>query len=1288
MSKKYGYIASIGVDTSGVVNALKDVEENTKNISTRIRAINEGLKFDSKSPELLSQKYEAISEQMDNVTKKLEALKSVEQQAEAARQRGDMSKEKYAAYSRAISETESKLKLYNVQLANTKVQLEQAQAAFDKTAFATKGLGGTLENLDANEKELNATLKEMNAALSSGAGADVLTDKHHILAQAIENTRQRLEALKSAEKNMAEGVSNGNVSVEEQKKYQNEIQRTELKLKQYEGQLEQTRKKLYDNATATDKADEETKQFDDTLQQAGKSALSFGDVFKANVFSDFVVNGIRRAKDAIIDFAKSSIETASNLAEVQNVVDVTFGDNAQSINTWSREAATAFGMSELAAKQYAGTMGAMLKSSGIAEDSVTDLSKSIVQLAGDMASFYNLDISASFDKIRAGIAGETEPLRQLGINMSVANLEAYALSQGIETAWKNMSQSEQVMLRYNYLMAQTADAQGDFARTSDSLANQQRIAKLNMEQMQAALGEKLIPLVGELTGELNENMPSIGDTVAAVGDKVVDLTKFVLDNKAAVLSAVSSYVAFKGAMTIGNTISSAVNAYRTLTTVTNAATVAQEANNVAVAANPYMLLISAVAAAAVAIGTYIAQIDNAIESEKEIKKAADETVVSSEAEARTVEAKAERYKRLYEEYKKTGVATSEMKELAKDLQELAPDTIKLIDEEKGAYNELSESIQDVITQIRLKGIEQAKSNSLDSYYNNITEYYTQQAKAYQDYSKKVANISDDTLAELEKGAKGAYKDFFTNTTGEYGEFGINRDAAMAAAGLDPEAFQTYIDANDRLNFVLNSTNEKISETEQLIQDTSDSYDKLAQNMIAANDAEEKIVNTGMGGTQAMADHYRQEGTSVAKELEDYEKELEAGLKSIEEQYNKHQIVNGNGEQDEAEYYKRRREYLQEHCDKTSEIWWKHWDDVANKEKQMRDKQQNESEKAAKDAQTKKDDALKDGLDAIQTEYESTSIPEEQALKAEGDYLLKRRQYLQEHCDEASDVWKKYWADQLKDEKKYRDKLSDADKDNAKKDAEEWSKAFDEMVDRQKKAHDELTKQKEKAYEDLSGIDLISTVTGADGKDKTILTDLNAATKKLTEYQNSLARLKNTGISDDLLNEILAMDYESGARQSMINTLLGLSADKRKLYYDDYEKYNAKAKEVAQKQVQDEVDELNQTTSEAVTGAFQSVTNSAYIAGADTAKSFLKGISENMSGLLTAMSGTTDLDTIRALLNIDSNMFAGAAKGPASTGGGFYNTPITINLNDKEYINTTLGDLMEQGRLTGGNTFNL
>lgn len=354
----------------------------------------------------------------------------------------------------------------------------------------------------------------------------------------------------------------------------------------------------------------------------------------------------------------------------------------------------------------------------------------------------------------------------------------------------------------------------------------------------------------------------------------------------------------------------------------------------------------------------------------------------------------------------------------------------------------------------------------------------------------------------------------------------------------------------------------------------------------------------------------------------------------------------------------------------SEIWWKYWDEVADYQKKQQEKQQTENEKAAKEAQNQWDKALKDGLDSIETEYKLSDIPEDDELKAEEEYLKKRRKYLEEHCDKSSDTWNDYWTDLLESEKKLKDKILKSDKAKAKEDAEEWSKAFEELSETQKKAYDELTKQKEKAFDDLSGIDLTSTVTGADGKEKTILTDLDAATKKLTEYQNSLARLKKTGISDDLLNEILSMDYDSGARQSMINTLLGLSEEKRKLYYDDYEKYNTKAKEVAQNQVQDAVDELNKETETAVDNAFSSVTNSAYIAGADTAKSFLKGISENMSSLLTAMSGTTDLDTIRALLNIDSMSFAGSAKGPDnSSGASFDNTPIIINLNDKKYIET-------------------
>lgn len=103
------------------------------------------------------------------------------------------------------------------------------------------------------------------------------------------------------------------------------------------------------------------------------------------------------------------------------------------------------------------------------------MSKKLTELSADMASFYNLSNDMAFEKIRSGISGETEPLKQLGINMSVANLEAYALSQGIRTSFQNMDQASQTLLRYNYLLSVTGDAQGDFARTSNSWANQVKL---------------------------------------------------------------------------------------------------------------------------------------------------------------------------------------------------------------------------------------------------------------------------------------------------------------------------------------------------------------------------------------------------------------------------------------------------------------------------------------------------------------------------------------------------------------------------------------------------------------------------------------------------------------------------------------------------------------------------------------------------------------------------------------------------------------------------------------------
>nr|DAL70756.1 MAG TPA: minor tail protein [Caudoviricetes sp.] len=192
---------------------------------------------------------------------------------------------------------------------------------------------------------------------------------------------------------------------------------------------------------------------------------------------------------------KGILEIGSDIAEVENVVDVAFGSMADQAYKFASTATKQFGLSELAAKNYSGTMMAMLNASGVAQESAAKMSTTLAGLAGDLASFYNIDTDTAFYKIRAGISGEIEPLKQLGINLSVANLQEYALSQGITTAYNSMTQAQKTMLRYNYIMSVTSAQQGDFARTAGSWANQVRLLTLNIQSLASVIGQGLIAAV-------------------------------------------------------------------------------------------------------------------------------------------------------------------------------------------------------------------------------------------------------------------------------------------------------------------------------------------------------------------------------------------------------------------------------------------------------------------------------------------------------------------------------------------------------------------------------------------------------------------------------------------------------------------------------------------------------------------------------------------------------------------------------------------------------------------------
>ena len=236
---------------------------------------------------------------------------------------------------------------------------------------------------------------------------------------------------------------------------------------------------------------------------------------------------------------KDAIDISSQLTEVQNVVDVTFGKMSSKVEKFTENSIEQFGMSELSVKKYASTFQAMGSAMGIdtaligtankflnkqtdgyvgLSNSMADVSLNLTKLTADMASFYNVEQKDVADDLASIFTGSTRPLRQYGIDLTQATLKEWALSEGMNANIQSMTQAEKAMLRYQYVLAHTGAAQGDFARTADTWANQTRILKQNFEQLASIIGGTFINMLKPMVKELNAAMSQIIAFAQVVSD--------------------------------------------------------------------------------------------------------------------------------------------------------------------------------------------------------------------------------------------------------------------------------------------------------------------------------------------------------------------------------------------------------------------------------------------------------------------------------------------------------------------------------------------------------------------------------------------------------------------------------------------------------------------------------------------------------------------------------------------------------------------------------------------------
>lgn len=211
----------------------------------------------------------------------------------------------------------------------------------------------------------------------------------------------------------------------------------------------------------------------------------------------------------IVQFGKEAVELGSSVSEVQNVVDVAFGDMAYKVEDFAASAIQNFGMSQLTAKKTASTYMSMAKNMGLSMDEASDMSITLTGLTGDVASFYNISQEMADVKLKSVFTGETESLKDLGVVMTQANLEAYALANGINKSTSEMSQAELVTLRYNFVVDKLADASGDFVRTQDSWANQTRVLSMQWQEFMSVIGQALIQVLLPAVRVLNTVVASL-----------------------------------------------------------------------------------------------------------------------------------------------------------------------------------------------------------------------------------------------------------------------------------------------------------------------------------------------------------------------------------------------------------------------------------------------------------------------------------------------------------------------------------------------------------------------------------------------------------------------------------------------------------------------------------------------------------------------------------------------------------------------------------------------------------
>ena len=392
----------------------------------------------------------------------------------------------------------------------------------------TSNFQKAMSNIDKTLKTTESKLKDIDKLLKlDPSNTDLLKQKQEALNKEIANTKTRLSVLKEAYKDL-EGKGTAEAK-QQQEALTREIIETEQKLK---GLKEQYR----DFGSV---AKQQLGAVGDKMKEVGDKITNIGGQMSAKVTAP-IVAGFTLAADK-----------ASDYEENLNKLQVAFGDYADEVRAFTDSAQSDFGLSKVDASANASAFGALAKGIGLAEEQAAEMSIELTKLSADLGSYFNTDVETSAEALEAIFTGNTQALKKFGVVMNETNLKEFAKDLGMtDKQFAKLGSEDKVLLRYQYVLAQTSDAQGDFARTNEGTANTIKSFQAVIEDLITTIGEQLLPIITPVIQKITE----VISKVASLNPKIMNIVVKVGLVAAALgplLVAVGSIIKLMGSVVSG-----------------------------------------------------------------------------------------------------------------------------------------------------------------------------------------------------------------------------------------------------------------------------------------------------------------------------------------------------------------------------------------------------------------------------------------------------------------------------------------------------------------------------------------------------------------------------------------------------------------------------------------------------------------------------------------------------------------------------------------------------------------